>query len=337
MIAKDESILLRDGREAVLATPKRADAAELLALMKQTAGETEYLSFYPEEWTGAVCDEEEWIEGMRQSERDLVLICRVGDEIAGICNLAAGKTEKTRHYGTVGISILQKFWGLGIGGELLTRQERAGRALGLDYLELDYLEGNERGRRLYHRLGYRAVAHLPNAVLTRDGRYLGRIYMRKRLGEEEEALALSEETAALIEGVPHPIANLANVAALIYERMWGLNWCGFYLRRGDVLVLGPFVGKPACIEIPIGKGVCGGAVAAESTLLVDDVHAFPGHIACDGDSRSEIVVPLWVGGEIVGVMDLDSPLLARFDEGDRQELERIAARVGRMLEQFPLT
>src|SRR5262245_59737070 len=104
------------------------------------------------------------------------------------------------------------------------------------------------------------------------------------------------------------------MAALIYYRLPDLNWAGFYFRQGDELVLGPFQGKPACVRIPIGRGVCGTAAVRAATVLVPDVHDFPGHIACDVASRSELVVPLIDNGEILGVLDLDSPLLARFDE-----------------------
>ena len=132
---------------------------------------------------------------------------------------------------------------------------------------------------------------------------------------------LCQQLRSLIHGVPHPIANLANASALLYETLPVLNWAGFYLLEGDTLVLGPFQGKTACIEIPVGKGVCGTAVAEDRTQLVKDVHLFPGHIACDSASNSEIVVPIRAGGAITGVLDIDSPLLARFDETDQAGLE----------------
>ena len=136
---------------------------------------------------------------------------------------------------------------------------------------------------------------------------------------------LSEQLHALIDGVPHRTAHLANASALIFNTLEDLNWAGFYLMEDGKLVLNAFQGKPACIEIAVGKGVCGTAVAEKKTQLVPDVHAFPGHIACDGASNSEIVVPLFdKGGEVVGVLDIDSPILARFDEYDRSGLERIA-------------
>ncbi len=133
--------------------------------------------------------------------------------------------------------------------------------------------------------------------------------------------ALNAQLSALIYGVPHRIANLANAAALLYHGMDDLNWAGFYLLENDTLVLGPFQGKPACIEISVGRGVCGAAVAENRTQLVRDVHQFPGHIACDSASNSEIVVPIRMGGEIVGVLDLDSPHIGRFTEEDRVGLE----------------
>ena len=135
---------------------------------------------------------------------------------------------------------------------------------------------------------------------------------------------LNAQLASLVEGVPHPLANLANAAALLWDSLGGINWAGFYLMEGDRLVLGPFMGKPACIEIPLHKGVCGAAARTDATELVPDVHAFPGHIACDCASRSEIVVPLHKEGRVMGVLDIDSPLLHRFTEADRAGLETFA-------------
>lgn len=132
---------------------------------------------------------------------------------------------------------------------------------------------------------------------------------------------LNAQFSALVGGVPHRIANLANAAALLYHTLDGLNWAGFYLLEEDTLVLGPFQGKPACIEIPVGRGVCGTAVAEDKTQLVRDVHQFPSHIACDSASNSEIVVPIRVDGKVVGVLDLDSPHVGCFTEEDQAGLE----------------
>ena len=136
---------------------------------------------------------------------------------------------------------------------------------------------------------------------------------------------LCAQLEALTDGIDYPIANLANASALLYEHLPDLNWAGFYLRRGQKLILGPFQGKTACIVIPMGRGVCGTAAALDQTQLVPDVHAFPGHIACDSASRSEIVVPLHAHGEVMGVLDLDSPSPDRFSEEDRLGLARFAA------------
>ena len=136
---------------------------------------------------------------------------------------------------------------------------------------------------------------------------------------------LCEQLSALTEGVPHPISNLANASALLFGSLEGLNWAGFYLLEGKKLVLGPFQGKTACIEIPLGRGVCGTAAAEDQTLAVSDVHCFAGHIACDSASNSEIVVPLHRDGKVIGVMDLDSIRFDRFTEEDRVGLERFAA------------
>lgn len=135
--------------------------------------------------------------------------------------------------------------------------------------------------------------------------------------------------AALTQDERDLIANLANASALLTESLADLNWAGFYLRRGEELVLGPFQGKPACIRIPLGRGVCGTAAALDETELVPDVHAFPGHIACDSASRSELVIPLHREGQVVGVLDLDSPLPGRFTRADQAGLERFAALLER--------
>jgi len=136
---------------------------------------------------------------------------------------------------------------------------------------------------------------------------------------------LAKQLSALLAGEPDRVANAANMAALIYYGLPNLNWAGFYFRRGGELVLGPFQGKPASVRIPFGKGVCGTAAARAATVLVPDVHEYPGHIACDPLSRSELVVPLIVAGEVSGVLDLDSPVLGRFDEIDQAGCEQLVA------------
>ena len=133
--------------------------------------------------------------------------------------------------------------------------------------------------------------------------------------------ALCRDLSALTEGVPYVIANLANTAALLLERMEGLNWAGFYMLTDGALVLGPFQGKTACIRIPLGRGVCGTAAEQGRTQLVENVHDFPGHIACDSASRSEIVVPIRKNGKVWGVLDMDSPVKDRFSEEDAEILE----------------
>lgn len=132
---------------------------------------------------------------------------------------------------------------------------------------------------------------------------------------------LNQQLSSLIDGVPHKIANLANAAALLYHTLEDLNWAGFYLLDQDLLVLGPFQGKPACIEIPLGRGVCGTAALEDRSLLVPDVHQFPGHIACDGASNSELVIPIHANGQVAAVLDLDSPKPGRFTQEDQTGLE----------------
>lgn len=131
---------------------------------------------------------------------------------------------------------------------------------------------------------------------------------------------LISQVKHLIEGERDPIANLANVSALLWMSLEDVNWVGFYLRKGDELVLGPFQGKPACVRIRWGQGVCGTAAATASVQLVTDVRQFPGHIACDAASRSEVVVPLVVGDRVIGVLDIDSPSVARFSTVDERAL-----------------
>jgi GAF domain-containing protein len=140
---------------------------------------------------------------------------------------------------------------------------------------------------------------------------------------------LAEESDAL--------ANLANASALLAQALTRINWCGFYLLRGGELVLGPFQGRPACVRIPVGKGVCGTSAARRETLVVPDVNTFPGHIACDAASRSEIVVPILDDGVLRGVLDVDAPIIARFDEGDRVGLERFVKTLVPMVSWSALT
>ena len=138
-----------------------------------------------------------------------------------------------------------------------------------------------------------------------------------------------KKAQALISGVPYLVSNLANLSALIWEELDRINWAGFYLMQNGALFLGPFQGRPACIRIEIGKGVCGTAVQEDTVQRVDDVHLFPGHIACDDASRSELVIPIHVKGQVIGVLDIDSPEYGRFDDETRQELEGLV----RMMEQ----
>jgi GAF domain-containing protein len=145
------------------------------------------------------------------------------------------------------------------------------------------------------------------------------------LGKPELYRQLQQAAAALTEGERDGIANMANVAALVWEYLPDLNWAGFYRTVGGDLVLGPFAGRPACIRIPFGQGVCGAAAASATTQLVPDVHAFPGHIACDAASRSELVVPVVRDDAVIAVIDLDSPSPARFDAEDAAGVEALAA------------
>lgn len=134
---------------------------------------------------------------------------------------------------------------------------------------------------------------------------------------------LVAQAKALTEGETDAVANLANVASLLFTTMAEVNWAGFYIARGNELVLGPFMGNPACVRIPFGRGVCGTAIREQTAQVVDDVNAFPGHIACDSASQSEIVIPFSEGGEVKAVLDIDSPVTSRFDEEDQKGLEAL--------------
>lgn len=142
---------------------------------------------------------------------------------------------------------------------------------------------------------------------------------------------LSKKLVALTEGVNFAITNLSNASALIFDSLPQLNWAGFYFIKDGRLILYPFQGKPACTEIEIGKGVCGTAAMKDETLCIDNVHSFEGHIACDGASNSEIVVPLHYNKKVIGVLDIDSPVLNRFSENDREGLEKLAAITERFI------
>ena len=142
---------------------------------------------------------------------------------------------------------------------------------------------------------------------------------------------VAQQLAARTDGIPYEVANLANASALLWQEMPEINWVGFYKMTGGGLVLGPFQGKPACIRIPVGRGVCGTAVAEDRVQLVYNVHDFPGHIACDSASNSEIVLPIHKNGEIWGVLDIDSPFVGRFTEEDREGLEKIVAILEQVL------
>lgn len=161
--------------------------------------------------------------------------------------------------------------------------------------------------------------------------------LEKAEGSREERYEhLLKQVDSLLEGERDWVANLANAASLLYFSLEQVNWCGFYLLKGEELVLGPFMGKPACVRIPLGKGVCGTAAEKRETQLVPDVFQFPGHIACDADSRSEIVVPMMPEGRLVGVLDIDSPVKNRFDQVDQKYLEQFVDRLIQHVDWSPL-
>ncbi|PAW10849.1 Free methionine-(R)-sulfoxide reductase [Vibrio sp. V1B] len=147
----------------------------------------------------------------------------------------------------------------------------------------------------------------------------------------EQYQRLTKQAVALIESEKDYVANLANISSLLFMELDELNWAGFYLKKGNELVLGPFQGKPACVRIPMGRGVCGTAAQTNTVQRVYDVHEFEGHIACDAASNSEIVIPFTINGEVAGVLDIDSPNIGRFDETDEEELTHFMSEVEKLL------
>ena len=214
---------------------------------------------------------------------------------------------------TVSIIIHASERGKGFGRAALRLLYDEARRNGITELFDSVAADNEAALHLFFSEGFEETGRDGQAVL-----------LRKILPKQTDYPLLLKRVVAVTDGIPHPTANLANASALLYDAMDRLNWAGFYLLRGNTLVLGPFQGKPACIEIPVGKGVCGTAIASGETQLVSDVHRFPGHIACDSASNSEIVVPLRQNGKLIGVLDIDSPDIARFNQDDRDYLEQFA-------------
>jgi L-methionine (R)-S-oxide reductase len=169
---------------------------------------------------------------------------------------------------------------------------------------------------------------MPSCPFPSSGLEANLTYIREQadFGDKKAGYeTLAAQLRGLLAGETDAIANAANTAALIFDVLPEVSWAGFYFLRDGELIVGPFQGKPACVRIALGRGVCGTAAARGATIIVPDVNAFPGHIACDSASQSEVVVPLLAGGRVVGVLDLDSPRLARFDETDARGLERLAA------------
>lgn len=150
--------------------------------------------------------------------------------------------------------------------------------------------------------------------------------------KEKHYAQLYSQVKSLTQGEPDLIANLANISALLFNGLDDVNWAGFYLFKEEQLVLGPFQGQPACIRIPLGKGVCGTAAATKTVQRIDDVHAFDGHIACDAASNSEIVIPIIIHNQLVGVLDIDSPIYSRFDEQDEKGLVAIVELFQQLME-----
>ncbi len=182
MVFNEKELILKDGRLAALKTPETSDADKMLTYIRTACGETEFLMRYPEEWDSVtVQSEEQWIESGRSSQNQFSLSCYIDGEIAGHCSLTFGANIKTAHIATVAIAIIKKYWGLGIGSAFFTEMIAAAKARGTEIIELEYLEGNERAKKLYHKFGFSEVAVRPNAIRLKDGRHLSSVYMQKHL------------------------------------------------------------------------------------------------------------------------------------------------------------
>ncbi len=218
--------------------------------------------------------------------------------------------------------LVEEAKGRGLGYSLIQRIEDQARELGYRRIYLETHTSLQAALHIYQKTGYTEIDRPPFVVHST----MNRFYLK----ELSDGM-LAEQAKALMESEPWYVAAMSNLSALIMNSFRELNWAGFYLMRNGRLTVGPFQGKPACIHIPAGKGVCGTAVEKNETILVPDVHLFPGHIACDSASASEIVIPIHHEGKVIGVLDIDSPVLNRFSSVEAKELEKIVQMMEEML------
>ncbi|NLW70349.1 MAG: GNAT family N-acetyltransferase [Eubacteriaceae bacterium] len=234
----------------------------------------------------------------------------------------------------MGYVLSQDYWGRGLMTEAcMAVVDYAFAEMGLECLSISHFPDNDASRRVIEKCGFKKEGTLRRSWRRYDGCVLDTVvysilreeWELKRMGYTESPL--SEKARAIMDHSLWYISNLANLSALIYDELINVNWAGFYILKGETLHLGPFCGKIACTTIDISKGVCGAAVRSAQTLVVPNVHEFPGHIACDSASLSEIVIPIFVKGKIVAVLDVDSPVVRRFKDNDKTELEKCAALI----------
>lgn len=325
MIFETKTVRLKTGENATFRSPvPETDAAAVAAFIKDCAAETDFIVRTPEECDELAAGEENFLRAVNASDDSVMILCETDGEIAGNCQITLMNRQKIRHRADIAIGLRQKFWGRGIGTALMTELVGIARANGVEQLELEVIEGNTRAMGLYRKMGFTFAWERPDMIRSKSGAPRKLYGMIRRLDETPAADydGLCEALDAVLDGCAHLTANLANASALLWEALPALNWAGFYVMEDGKLVLGPFQGKTACVEIEVGHGVCGTAVAQDATQVVPNVHEFPGHIPCDGASNAEIVVPIRKDGAVWGVLDIDSPVFDRFTPEDKTGLEK---------------
>lgn len=270
---------------------------------------------------------------MFMKEQEYAIVLKEINKVIGSVGVHKDRYESGVLSREIGYVLDSRFWGKEITLEAVNRVlEYLFEEEALELVRVSHYTFNLRSKRVIEKLGFVYNGTIKNALVRYDGMKVDsslysmtkQEYENRTNSSDTEFSLLAEKMYSLLEGCPNVVAKLSNASALLNEEIERLNWVGFYLREDNQLILGPFQGKVACTRIPLGKGVCGTSALKNETILVEDVHKFPGHIACDSASNSEIVIPLHNSRkEVVAVLDIDSPYIRRFKESDKIGLERI--------------